>query len=107
MVSTETLPFPSFARATAGQITLYYIHTILDYEERERRVHLKCLPKWKEDRCEVCGEVVNLLADYSDALSGKAFTPREYVEHQLHMSDEEKEQRTVFFTELFAANSQN
>jgi hypothetical protein len=35
-------------------------------------------------------------------LAGKVYSPREYIEHQLHMSDEEKAARTVFFTELFA-----
>ena len=31
-----------------------------------------------------------------------ALSPREYVEHQLNMSDEEKQARQEFFTALFA-----
>lgn len=44
------------------------------------------------------------MADYADAISKKSYSPREYIEHTLNMSDEEKEQRTVFFEELFAVN---
>jgi hypothetical protein len=45
------------------------------------------------------------LADYADLFAGKVYTPREYVEHQLKMTDEEKAARTVFFEELFAKHN--
>lgn len=63
------------------------------------------MAKWKEIRCEVCGEAVDLLSDYASVLSGKALRPREYIEEQLHMTEEEKSARTVFFTELFAKHN--
>jgi hypothetical protein len=43
------------------------------------------------------------LADYADALTDKAFTPREYIEHQLEMTPEEIEARGRFFEEQFRA----
>jgi hypothetical protein len=64
------------------------------------------LPRLQETLCEVCGKPVNLLADYADALTGRSHTPREYIEHQLKMSDEEKAARQVFFEELFAKSVQ-
>lgn len=45
------------------------------------------------------------MAEYADKISELAIKPREYLEHQLHMSDEEKEDRAVFFTEFFAKHS--
>lgn len=50
--------------------------------------------------CEVCHQPVDLLADYADALAGEMYSPREYIEHQLHMSEDEKELRLRFFTEM-------
>jgi hypothetical protein len=35
-------------------------------------------------------------------LSGRTFSPREYVEHQMEMSEDEKAMRREFFAELFA-----
>jgi hypothetical protein len=63
------------------------------------------LPKLKEVRCEVCNEPVDLLRDYADELSGKSYTPREWVEHQLKMTPEEQEARQRFFNELFAQHN--
>lgn len=42
------------------------------------------------------------MADYADAISGKTYAPREYLEHQLEMDDDEKAARQTFFEELFA-----
>jgi hypothetical protein len=102
MGGSEAMHLSSVSRATAGQVTWFWLNRLIDLDERERRVHLRCLPSWKEIRCEVCGEPVDLLRDYASELAGKVYSPREYIEHQLHMSDEEKAARTVFFTELFA-----
>lgn len=101
LVGAEALPFDSFARATSGQLTLYYLHVILDAEERERRVHLACLPKLSETLCEVCHKPVNLLDDYADQFANKKLSPREYMEHQANMPPEEKEARERFFKEFF------
>lgn len=45
---------------------------------------------------------MQLLEDYADYLAGQTYTPREYIEHQLTMTDEEKQRRTEFFTQQFA-----
>jgi hypothetical protein len=96
----------SVSRSTPGQVTWFYLNRILDGEERERKVHLRCLPKLKEVRCEVCGELVDLLRDYADVLSDKVYSPREYIEHQLNMTEDEKQARTVFFEEMFAKHNE-
>lgn len=63
------------------------------------------MPKYKETLCEVCGKPVDLLSDYADLLSDTAFTPREYIEHQLNMTEEEKEVRKRFFEEMWAEHN--
>jgi hypothetical protein len=55
-----------------------------------------------ETRCEVCGEPVNLLADYAAKWKDKVYQPREFVEWQLNLTQEEKDERQSFFEELFA-----
>jgi len=52
----------------------------------------------------VCGEVVNVLQEYGKQISDLAYKPREYLEQQLNMSDEEKAARAVFFEEFFKAH---
>lgn len=101
MGGSEAVLASFVAGTTTGQIAWFYINRIIDNEERERRVHLKCLPKLKETRCEVCGEEVNLLEDYRDWISDKVYSPREYVEHQLTMTEEEQERREMFIAKLF------
>ena len=101
MGGSEAVRIDTVSRVTPGQVTWLFLNRIIDDDERERRVHLKCKAKWNETRCEVCGEPIDLLSDYQDELSKRAYSPREYVEHQLTMSEEEKEQRRIFFTELF------
>lgn len=59
------------------------------------------MSKLNEIRCEVCGETVDVLADYADQLSGKAYAPREYMERQLNMPEEEQRARRRFFEEFF------
>ncbi len=36
-----------------------------------------------------------------DEILANAFSPKEYLEHQLNMTEEEKAARQEFFTELF------
>jgi hypothetical protein len=45
---------------------------------------------------------VNVLAEYADAISGQIYKPRDYLEHMLKLTDDEKKQRQIFFEELFA-----
>lgn len=105
MGGSEAVRIDSVSRNTPGQITWHWLNRIIDIEERERRIHLRCLPKWKETLCEVCGKPVDLLHDYAALLSDKIERPRDYIEAQLHMTEEEKAARTVFFTELFEKNA--
>lgn len=41
-----------------------------------------------------------------DQIKGLALSPREYVEHQLNMTEDEKKARQEFFGELFSAHDQ-
>lgn len=50
--------------------------------------------------CEVCHEPVDLLSEYRDTLADKIYSPREHIEHQLNMTEEEKDVRRRFFTKL-------
>ena len=54
----------------------------------------------------MCGEVVNVLDEYGKVLSDLAYKPREYLEKQLHMSEEEKAARAIFFEEFFRTHEQ-
>lgn len=104
MGSGENLPFDSFARSTSGQVVWTYINRWIDNEERERRVHIRCLPKLDETHCEVCHEPVSLIEQdprYRDKLQGKIYNPSLELEKQLDLSPEEKEAKTEFITDLF------
>jgi hypothetical protein len=63
------------------------------------------LPEFRKNKCEVCGKEVNPLDDYRDLITDKIYSPREYVEYQLNMSEEEKQERQRFFTDLFAQHN--
>lgn len=65
------------------------------------------MPKFRQTLCEVCGEPVNPLSAYADKLKGKILSPREYVEYQLNMSEEEKKERQEFFEALFSEDAKN
>ena len=106
MGGSEAVLPSSVSRTTTGQVTWFFLNRLIDIDEREQRVHLRCLPKLNVIRCEVCGEPVDVLVDYADALSGKAYAPREYMEHQLNMSEEEQAQRRVFFEEMFRQHNE-
>lgn len=49
----------------------------------------------------MCGEVVNILAEYGKQITDLAYKPREYLEKQLNMTPEEKKARAIFFEEFF------
>ena len=44
---------------------------------------------------------MNILAEYGSKIAEQAYAPREYLERQLNMTDEEKQDRAVFFEEFF------
>lgn len=54
----------------------------------------------------MCGEVVNVLAEYGQQISNLAYKPREYLEEQLAMTEEEKKARGIFFEEFFKTHEQ-
>lgn len=45
------------------------------------------------------------MAEYQEKLEGMIERPREYFEHQLSMSEEEKEARVIFFEEFFTKHT--
>jgi hypothetical protein len=95
---------PSFGSdLTSGQLLWFYLNRLIDADERRRAVHLQCRGELerRERLCEVCGEEVEEYEDYLQALEGKILDPSEWFEHQLHMSPEEKTQRTMLFHDLF------
>jgi hypothetical protein len=60
----------------------------------------------KETRCEVCGERVDILSEYQDKIQEQVYQPREWLEKQLNMSEEEKEERTRYFEELLRRHAE-
>lgn len=58
------------------------------------------MPKWTEVLCPVCHEPSDPLQEYRDVIAERIYSPREYIEHQLTMTEEEKEMRRRYFTEL-------
>jgi hypothetical protein len=75
MVRSQTLPFNDFARATSGQLTWVYLNQLCDYEDRLRRIHVHCLPKFHRDLCEVCGEAVSDVKKLPEEIRGKVYVP--------------------------------
>jgi hypothetical protein len=41
------------------------------------------------------------LQEYRDVIGDKVYSPREYIEHMLHLTDEEKEVRRRYYTGIF------
>lgn len=77
MVRNEALPFNDYALATPGQLTWVFLNQLIDYDERIRKIHVHCLPKFKTDRCEVCGEPVGDVRRLSPDLQDQVYNPSE------------------------------
>ena len=73
MVRSKTLPFTDYALATPGQIAWVFLNTIVDYDEKRGRVHLRCLAKFDQTVCEVCYEPLNY--DIPEELRDKVYRP--------------------------------
>lgn len=86
---------------TTGQLVWFFLNRILDREERRAAVHLRCLTQFDQHLCEICGEPVDIAQEFHDHVSGKVYTPREYVEVQMAMTPEEQEMRQRFMDNLF------
>src|SRR4030095_2070401 len=77
MVRTETLPFHSYALATPGQLCWVYLNQLVDYDERLRRIHIHCIPKFQRELCEVCHEPVIAVQDLPEEIRDKVYRPAE------------------------------
>ena len=77
MVRGEAFPFNDFATSTYGQVTWVYLNQLLDYDERIRKIHVHCLPKFHSDRCEVCGEPVIDTAKLPPEIQEQVYRPSE------------------------------
>src|SRR5215831_20590755 len=75
MVRTETLPFHDYALATPGQLTWVYLNQLIDYDERVQRVHVHCLTKFNEIRCEVCHEPIADLSKVDPEIADQIYRP--------------------------------
>lgn len=97
----ENLHHDTLAKATAGQLTWVYINRIIDGDERDELVHDHCMKEYRTNLCPVCGKKVDKKMKLPHELSDQVYSPREYYEHQLHMTDEEKRAREIFIYEFF------
>src|SRR5262245_24459584 len=77
MVRSETFPFNDYALATPGQLTWVYLNQLLDYDERVRKIHVHCLTKFNQERCEVCGEPIADVSKVDPALQDEIYRPGE------------------------------
>jgi hypothetical protein len=75
MVRGEAFPFNDFSRATPGQLTWVYLNQLIDYDERIRKIHLHCLPKFHRDTCEVCGDPVIDVRKLPSDIQDKVYVP--------------------------------
>lgn len=75
MVRSETLPFNDYAQATPGQLAWVYLNQLVDYDERVRRIHVHCLEKFNEIRCEVCHEVIPDVSKVDPEIADQIYRP--------------------------------
>src|SRR5262245_47924399 len=75
MVRSETFPFRDYALATPGQLTWVYLNQLVDYDERIRKIHTHCLPKFHQLTCEVCGKPVADVAQFPAEVRERMLKP--------------------------------
>lgn len=96
--------------ATAGQITLAFIHTELDWDERRARVHPWCVDKLEAEvegrvtTCEICHEQFNIaeFAELTDKYQSEIYRPGDDVSKLKHLTDQEKTERRREIEQIFA-----
>lgn len=76
MVRGKAFPFDNFSNATDGQLTWVYLNQIVDYDERVRKIHVHCLPKFEQERCEVCGEPIFDIGLLPPEIQKRVYVPR-------------------------------
>ena len=101
MVRSETFPFQDYALATPGQLTWVWINQLLDHDERLRKIHVHCLPKFYSDRCEVCGDTVLAIDQLPDEIQEEVYrpAPNEIYEVEVDMKKPDTFEGRVEITE--------
>jgi hypothetical protein len=89
MVRTQTLPFDRYAVATPGQLAWVYLNQLVDYEERLRKIHAHCLPKFKNDYCEVCHEPVIDVLGLPPEIQDKVYRPAPGESYNVELREED------------------
>ena len=77
MVRSQTFPFSNFSVATDGQITWVHVNQLIDYDERVRKIHVHCLPKFHRDICEVCSQPIIDVTKLPQELQEEVYRPTE------------------------------
>lgn len=77
MVRSQTFPFTDHARATPGQLTWVWLNQQIDYDERIRKIHVHCLPKFHREVCEVCNEPVFSNDQFPPEIQEQIYRPSE------------------------------
>src|SRR5262245_44959017 len=85
MVRTETLPFHDYALATPGQLCWVYLNQLVDYDERVRRIHVRCLPKFERQLCEVCHETIIVEEELPPEIREKIYRPAEHEVYDIEI----------------------
>lgn len=109
MVASKNVFHDHTGGATAGQITLAFIHSELDWEERKSRVHPWCLEELEAEadgrltHCEVCHKPFNPaeMEELKNQYEGEIYRPGEDVSKLVGLSDEEKSERRREIERIF------
>jgi hypothetical protein len=89
MVRSQTLPFTDYAFATPGQLAWVYLNQLIDYDERVRKIHVHCLPKFNSDYCEVCHEPVIDVSNLPSEVRDKVYRPQEGESYHVELEESE------------------
>jgi hypothetical protein len=85
MVRSQTFPFSDYALATSGQIAWVYLNQLIDHDERVRKIHVHCLPKFNRETCEVCGEAVIDISELDPETRDLVYKPSENERYNVNV----------------------
>lgn len=78
MVRCQTFPWGvDPRRATAGQFAWVFLNHEIDYDERLRKIHTHCLPKFHRSYCEVCHEPIVDERELPPSIREKIYRPQQ------------------------------
>jgi hypothetical protein len=105
-MASHTSLFDPHGGSTPGQITLAFLHTEIDYEERREKVHPHCVDKFDSDEviCEICHEPWNpiafkaMLKEFEDSI----YRPGEDISKLDNLTSAEMEERQAEIEAIFA-----